>query len=71
MKTEGEVVRRGFAGGVEVVDLVVTAADDVVVANDDAGNGGEEDGVSGKVGCKIVRGREKIPVVIMVSGMPV
>ena len=45
MEAEGEVVRGGFAGGVEVFDLVVTATDKVVVADDDAGDGGEEDGV--------------------------
>ncbi len=45
MEAEGEVIRGGFAGGVEVFDLVVAAADEVVVANDDAGDGREEDGV--------------------------
>ena len=47
MKAEGEVVRGRCAGGVEVLYLVITAADDVVVADDDAGNRGEEDGVGG------------------------
>ncbi len=47
MKTKGEVVGGGFAGGVEVADLVVAAADDVVVADYDASDGGEEDGVGG------------------------
>lgn len=47
MEAEGKVVRCRFAGGVEVLDLVVAAADDVVVADDDAGDRGEEDGVGG------------------------
>jgi len=47
VKPEGEVVGGGFAGGVEVADLVAAAADDVVVADYDASDGGEEDGVGG------------------------
>ena len=37
-----EVVRAGVAGVVEIFDLVVTLPDYVVIANDDAGDGGEE-----------------------------
>ena len=47
VEAEGEVVRGGFAGRVEVSDLVVAAADDVVIADDDACDRGEEDGVGG------------------------
>ncbi len=42
----GEVVGVCFAGGVEVLDLVVPAANDVIVADDDACDRGEEDRVS-------------------------
>ena len=45
VEAEGEVVRGCFAGGVEVRYLVVAAADDVVVADDDASDRGEEDRV--------------------------
>lgn len=61
MEAEGEIVGRAFLGGVEVPDLVVAAADDVVVADYDAGYGGEEDAVGGEVGCEIVAGGEEIP----------
>lgn len=47
MEAEGEVIGRGGLGGVELADLVVALADPVVVADDDAGDGGEEDGVGG------------------------
>lgn len=47
MEAEGEVIGGGLAGGIEVTDLVVAAADDVVIADDDAGDGREEDGVGG------------------------
>lgn len=45
VEAEGEVVRCPFAGGVEVFYLVVAAANDVVVTDDDASDRGEEDGV--------------------------
>ena len=61
MKTEGEVIGGGGLGGVEVADLVVTAAHEVVVADYDAGNGGEEDGVGGEVGCEVVGCGEEVP----------
>lgn len=47
METIGEMVGCRFLGGVEVPDLVVAAADDVIVADDDTGDGREEDGVGG------------------------
>ena len=62
MEAVSEVVRCRFAGRVEVLYLVVTAADDVVVADNDAGDRGEEDGVGGKVGCEVVGGGEEVPV---------
>ncbi len=61
MEAEGEVVRGGFAGRVEVFDLEVTAADEIVVADDDAGDGGEEHGVGAEVGSEVVGGGEKVP----------
>ena len=45
MEAKGEVVRGGLAGGIELFDLVIAAADEIVVADDDTGDGGEEDGV--------------------------
>ena len=47
MEAVGEIVGCGSLGGVKVPDLVVAAADDVVVADHDAGDRGEEDGVGG------------------------
>ena len=38
MEAEGEIVGGGFAGRVEIADLVVAAADEVVVADYDAGD---------------------------------
>jgi len=45
VEAEGEVVGGGFTGRVKIFDLVVAMADEVVVTDDDAGDGGEEDGV--------------------------
>ena len=61
METEGEVIGGGGLGGVQVPDLVVAAAYEVVVADYDTGNGGEEDGVGGEVGCKVVGCGEEVP----------
>ena len=61
METEGEVVGGGGLRGVKVADLVVAAAHEVVVADYDAGNRGEEDGVGGEVGCEIVGCGEEVP----------
>lgn len=47
VETVGEIVGSRFLGGVKASDLVEAAADDVVVADDNAGDGGEEDGVGG------------------------
>lgn len=47
VEAESEVVRCRFAGRVEVLYLVVSAADDVVIAYDNACNGREEDRISG------------------------
>ncbi len=43
VEAKGEVVGCRFAGGVEVPYLVVAAADDVIVADNDASNRREED----------------------------
>ena len=56
VETKGKIIRGGWAGVVEVADLIEAATDDVVVADDNAGDGGEEDGVGGKVGCEVVGG---------------
>ena len=56
VEAEGEVVRGVFLGAVQVFDLVVTFADDVVVTYNDAGDGGEEDGVGAEVGGEVVGG---------------
>lgn len=61
MEAKGEVIRGGFAGRVEVFDLVVAAADEVVVTDNDAGDGGEEDGVGAQVRGEVVGRREKVP----------
>ena len=47
MKAIGEVIRSRFASGVEIRYLIIAAADDVVVADNDTGDRGEEDGVGG------------------------
>ena len=57
----GEVVRARSLAGIEFSDAVVSAADDVIVGNDDTGDGGEENGVRGQIGDKIVRSREEVP----------
>jgi len=54
VEAEGEEVGGRGLGGVEVADLKVAVADEVVVADDDAGDGGEEDGVGGEVGGEVV-----------------
>ena len=43
VEAEGKVVGCRFAGGVEVPYLVVATADDVIIADNDAGNRREED----------------------------
>ena len=42
-------------GAVKLFELVVSFANKVVVANDDTGNAGEEDGVRGEIGRKVIR----------------
>ena len=64
MEAKGEVVRRGFAGGVKVADLIVATADEVVITDDHARNGGEKDRIGGKVGCEVVGGRKEVPSMI-------
>lgn len=61
MEPVPEVIGRGVAGGVEGADVVEAFTDDVVVADDDAGDGGEEDGVGGEIGCEVVGGAEEVP----------
>lgn len=61
MEAVGEVVGGVGGGGVEGVDAEVAAADEVVVCYYDAGDGGEEDGVGGEVGCEGVGGGEEVP----------
>lgn len=58
VEAEPEIVWGGFTGGVELLDLEIAAADEVVVGDDDTGDGGQEDGVCGEVGGKVVGGRE-------------
>ena len=71
MEAKGEVVGCRLAGGVEVFDLVEAAAHDVVVADNDAGDRGEENGVGGQVGCEVIGGRQKVPVDERVNDRPV
>ena len=47
VKAKGKVIRSRFASGVEIRYLIIATTDDVVVADDDAGDRGEEDGVGG------------------------
>lgn len=47
-------VGRGFARGVEGPEGQVTPSHEVVVADDDAGDGGEENAVGGEVGREVV-----------------
>lgn len=56
MKPESEVIRGRGAGGVEVADLEVTFADEVVIADYHARDGGEEDAVGRQIGCEVVGG---------------
>ena len=47
METVGIDVGGVFTGAVQVLDYEVAFSDEVVVADHDAGDGGEEDGVGG------------------------
>ena len=47
VEAKGKVIRGAIAGGVEIPDLVVAAADNVVVTDDDTGDRGEEDRIGG------------------------
>ncbi len=62
VEAEGKVIGGRILGRVEVPDLEVAAADNVVVANYDAGDRREEDRVGGQVSREVVRGGEKIPI---------
>lgn len=64
---KGVVVGGAGPGGVQVADLKVALADEVVVADDDAGDGGEEDGVGGEVGGEVVGGGEEVPAIFPTS----
>ena len=61
MEAECEEVWRGWASGVKVPDLVIAFANNVIIANDDTGNGRKEDRVGRQVGREIVRGGEEVP----------
>lgn len=61
MHSKREVVWSGTLSRVELLDLEVATADKVVVADDDTGNGGKEDGVRGEVGGEAVVGLEELP----------
>ena len=61
MEAIGEHVRRSLLGGIEIADLVVAFANDVVIADDYTGDGGEEDRVGREVGGEVVGGGEKVP----------
>ena len=56
MEAKGEEIWGPALGAVQILDLEVAFAHDVVVADDDAGDGGEEDRVSAKIGREIVGG---------------
>lgn len=56
VEAEGEVVGGAFLGAVQVFDLVVAFADDVVVADHDTGDGGEEYRVGAEVRGEVVGG---------------
>lgn len=61
VEAKGEHVRRSLLGGIKIADLVVAFANDVVIADNYTGDGGEEHGVGGEVGGKVVGGREEVP----------
>ena len=54
MEAEREVVGGRGLRRVQVADLVVAFAHEVVVCDEDAGDGGEEDGVGAEVGREVV-----------------
>lgn len=58
VEAESEVVWRLASSGVEVCDLEVAFAHEIIVANDDASDGGKEDGIGGEVGGEVVGGGE-------------
>lgn len=60
-ETERVVVGGCLLGGVEILDPEVAAADEVVIADNNTGNGGEENGIGGEVGGEVVRGGKQIP----------
>lgn len=59
---EGVVVGCVLFWAVQAPQVQVALADNIVVTKYDPGNGGEENGVSGKVGGEIVRRRHKFPL---------
>ena len=54
MKSISEVVGAVFSGAVEVFDLQITFADEVVVADYHTGDRRQEHGVGGEVGREVV-----------------
>ena len=54
VQTSGVVIRGRFSCGVEVSNLKITLANEVIVGDHDAGDGGEEDGVGGEVEDEVV-----------------
>ena len=61
MEAKNVIVWTCGAGGVEISCLVVAAAHDVVIGQDNAGDAGEEDGVGAEVGGEFVAGAEQVP----------
>ena len=61
VEAKGEVIRGAFACSIKVFDLKVAFADNVVVADNDSGNGREENRVCAEVGGEVVRRGEQIP----------
>lgn len=61
METQGVVVWTGFLARVEISDLQVALAHDVIVTDHDAGNGRKEDRVRGEISGEVVGVGEEVP----------
>ena len=47
MEAKSKEIRRRLARGVEIPDLEVATADEVIIRDNNAGNRGKEDGIGG------------------------
>jgi hypothetical protein len=56
-----EIVWRALPRRVEVLERIISTTHQVIIANDDAGDGRQEDAVGRQVRCEVIGSAQEIP----------